>query len=97
MSSLGAVANRELVLCRRNSQRPDHHRGQRIGELALEHRAFASDHTMMLGDFVKKKWRKDVGQTHLRRTLEISGSELEVLRHYAEGHVLLAENLANLA
>ena len=52
---------------------------------------------MMLGDFVKKKWRKDVGQTHLRRTLEISGSELEVLSHYAEGHVLLAENLANLA
>ncbi|MFN9956544.1 MAG: hypothetical protein ACK55I_25880, partial [bacterium] len=34
---LAAVAHRELVLGEREAQRADHHRGQRAGELALEH------------------------------------------------------------
>ena len=52
---LGAVSNRELVLRRRNSQRPNHHRGQRVGKLALEHRAFAGDHSVMLRNFIRQE------------------------------------------
>src|SRR5258708_36957391 len=51
------IGERELILRRSEPQRTDHHRGQRVGKFALEHRAFASDDTVILPDLAKEKRR----------------------------------------
>ena len=44
----GAVRHAQFVLRRRDAQRADHHRGERVGEFALEHRTFAGHHAIVL-------------------------------------------------
>ena len=57
-----AISDRELVLRGRDAQRANHHRGQGIGELALEHRAFAGHHAMMFWNFVLRNGGKISGK-----------------------------------
>ena len=89
----GAVADGKFVLRRRNSQRPDHHRGQRIGELALEHGTFARHYAMMFWDFIRKEWRKNVRQMYLLCTFEVTAGAIEILRHHAELHAISTQNV----
>ena len=60
MTGLGAVSDRKLVLRGGDTQGPDHHRGERVGKLAFEHRSFAGHHAVMLGHLVGKKRRENV-------------------------------------
>ena len=96
VSGLGAVADRQLVLRRRYSQRPDHHRRQRICELRLKHRTFTRHHTVMLGHFIRQEGRENIRQPHLRRAFEISTRTVEIKRHHAEVDVLRPQNPADL-
>ena len=96
VAGLGAIADRELVLRRRQAQRADHHGRQRVGEFALEHRAFARNHAVVLPHFAEKERRINVGQMHLLRPLEVTACAVEVLRHHAERDILSAEHMANL-
>src|SRR5215471_1802913 len=97
MPRLCSIADRKLVLNSCNAQRANHHRGQCIGELALEHRPFTSNHTVMLWHFVGQEWRKNIWKVHLSGAFEVSLGELEVLTHHAEVDALCAKNVANLA
>ena len=96
MPSFGAIPHRKFVLCGGDSKRSDHHGGQRISKLALEHRAFACHHAVMFRHFIGQKRRKNIRQVYLFRTLKISGRALEVLRHHAELNPLRAQNMADL-
>src|SRR5579885_600202 len=97
MARLGTVSDRKLVLHRRNPKGADHHRRERIRELALEHRAFARHHPMMLRDFVEQERREDVRKVNLSGAFEVSFRILKHLAHYTEIHPLGAEDVANLA
>src|SRR6266496_2580252 len=97
LSGFAAIADRQFVLRRRKSQRTDHHRGERVGKLALEHRALTSYHAVMLRDFTGKKWRENVRQVHLARVFEVAVCKLKALAHDAEVHVVRAEHVTQLA
>src|SRR5215472_13464108 len=97
MSRLGAVADGKLILNGSDTQRTNHHGGQGIGELALEHRPFAGDHTVMLRYFPRQEWRKNIREIDLFRAFEVSLGELEVLTHHAEVDSLRAKDMTNLA
>src|SRR5262249_33792377 len=96
VAGFSAVAYRELVLRRGDTERADHHGGQRVGELALEHRALTGDHAVVKGDLARKKGGKDVGQVDLARTLEVSVGQLKILAHDAEFDIFRAQDVANL-
>src|SRR5258708_10529940 len=96
VARLAAVSKRNLVFYRSQPQRSNHHRRQRVGKLALEHRAFASDDAMTLPRLAKEKRRIDVGKMNLARALEVVFGALEALRHHAEINMLRAENMPNL-
>src|SRR3974390_3130592 len=97
MPRFRSIPDRKFVFHRSNAQRANHHCGQGIGELALEHGTFAGHHTVMFGNLIRKKRRKDVRQMYLLRALEISFRELEVLTHYAEINAFSTKNMSNLA
>src|SRR5712664_54891 len=96
MARLTTVGKRKLVFSRGQTQRTDHHRRQGVGKLALEHRAFASDDSVVLPHLAKKKRRVNVGKVNLARAFEVAFGTLEVLRHYAEIDMLGAKNMPNL-
>ncbi len=96
VTCLAAVGNRNLVFRRCQPQRTDHHGRQRIGELALEHRAFACDDAVTLPHLAKEKRRVNVGKVNLARPFEVAFGALEALRHHAEIDVRRAKNVPNL-
>ena len=53
MSGLAAIGQGQLVFRRCQSERADHHGGQGVGKFALEHRAFARDHAVILPDLTR--------------------------------------------
>ncbi len=73
-----AVADGEFVLRRGDAERANHHRGQGIGEFALEHGAFASHHAVVPGHFVRQERRKDIGQMNLRGAFEVAFGAIEI-------------------
>src|SRR5581483_8186556 len=93
---LGAIADRKFILDCRDPQRSNHHRRQGIGKLTLEHGAFASHYTVMLGNFIEQERRKDVWKMDLGRALEISFRALEILAHDAEINSFSAQNVPDL-
>src|SRR5260370_23099970 len=97
VAGLAYISNRELVLRRSDSERANHHGGEGVGEFALEHRAFAGDHTMIGADFAEEERRKHIGKMDLARALKITAGEIEILGHDAEIHVFRAKNMPNLA
>ena len=74
VAGFGAIADGKFVFRRGDSQRADHHRGQRVREFALEHRAFAGDHAVVLAHFAIQKRRKNVRQVDLLRVAEIAAA-----------------------
>src|SRR3989475_10870654 len=97
VARLAAVSKRNLVFCRGQTQRNDHHRRQGIGKLALEHRAFASDDAVILTHLAKEKRWKHIGEMDLARALKITACEIEILGHDAEINVFGAKDMPNLA
>ena len=96
-AGFGAVGDAQFVLRGRDAERADHHGGERVGEFAFEHRAFARDHAVVLAALREcKKRRKDVRQMHLPRVAEISAREIEILRHHAEREIFVAQNAPHL-
>ena len=96
VAGIAAIGHGQFVFRRGYPQGPDHHRGQRIGELALEHRAFARHHAVIRVHFAEQKRRVHVRQVHLPRALEISFGAVEVLRHHAEFDILRTQHVAHL-
>src|SRR2546426_1857178 len=97
VARLAAVSKRNLVFCRGQTQRADHHRRQGIGKLALEHRAFASDDAVIGANFAEEKRWKHIGEMDLARALKITACEIEILGHDAEINVFGAKDMPNLA
>ncbi len=96
MPGLGAERNAQFILRGCDAERADHHRGERIGELALEHRAFARHHAVVLAHLGMQKRRKHVGQMNLLRVAEVAARQIEILRHHAQREILRAQNAAHL-
>src|SRR3954451_18376069 len=94
---LRPVPDSKLVLCGRSAQGADDHRRQCIGELTFESRALYDDHAVMLGNLVRQKWRKDVGQMYLMSPLKISARQFEILTHDTELNIVSAQNVAELS
>ena len=97
MARFRAVANRKLVLCRSHTQRTNHHRGQRIRELAFEHRPFARDHAMVPRNFLPQEGRKNIRQMHLPCVFEVSPREIKLLRHHAQFAAFRTQHVTHLA
>src|SRR5260221_7373871 len=57
--------------------RSDHHGGQGVGEFAFEHRAFASDHTMIFAGFFVQEWRGQSGPKKMLVDLPITPGPLK--------------------
>src|SRR5260370_13661849 len=95
-SSITAVAKRKLVLCRCEAKGANHHRRERVGELAFEHRAFAGDDPVVLPHLAIEKRRVNVWEIKLLRAFEIALRAAEVLRHHAEIDMIRAENAPDL-
>ncbi len=96
LTGLCSIRDAELVLDGRDSQGADHHGGERIGELAFEHRAFAGHHAVALAYFAMQKRREHIGEVNLARVAKIAAREVEILRHHAEPNVFRAEDSSNL-
>src|SRR5260370_20383213 len=79
-SSLTAVAKRKLVLCRCEPQGANHHRRERVGELAFEHRAFACDDPVVLPHLAMEKRRGKIFVRKKRRAALNSPAFLGVFR-----------------
>ncbi len=97
LAGLGSVAHRELVLHRCQTQRADHHGRQRVGELALEHRAFAGHDAVVLWNLVVQERREHWRQHHLARVAEVAFAQLEVLAHDRELDAFFAQDVPHLA
>ena len=91
-----AVRHAQFVMCRRDAQRAHDHRGERIGEFALEHRTFAGHHAIVFRHFGMKERRENIREMHLLRVAEISAREFEILRHHRPGHILGAQDALHL-
>ena len=96
MAGFSTVADGKFVLRRRNTERADHHRSQRICEFALEHGALASHNPMMFRNFIGQKGREDIGQANLRCIFEITFRPLKVEGHRGEVDAFGTKYMANL-
>src|SRR5690349_13410224 len=91
-----AVADRQLVLRRCDAERANHHGGECIGELALEHGTFAGNYPVICTNFAKQERRENVRQVNLPRALKITPGEVKILRHDAEVYVLCTKHVPKL-
>src|SRR5882724_2418471 len=78
------VRERELILCRGESQGTNHHGGQGVCKLAFEHRAFTSNDAMILSHLVIKERWESIRKVNLPRTFKISAGAVEIEGHHAE-------------
>src|SRR4026209_204456 len=97
LASLRPIADRKLVLDRRDSQRANHHSGEGIGKLALKHGTFTGEHPVVVGELTEEKWRKEIGEFYLRDALEIPLREFKVLGQDTEVEMFVSQNGADLA
>ena len=94
--SLASIAHRQFIFRRSQTQRSDHHGGQRVGEFTFEHGAFAGDHTVTFSNFAVKHRREHIRQVHLLRAFEISLGAPKILGHHAEIHIVRAQHVPYL-
>src|SRR5271155_119999 len=96
LAGFGPISDAEFILRRSNTQRADNHYGEGIREFALEHRAFASYHTIMAGTLSRQKRRIKIGQMQLSRVPKITARELEILSHHGKRKIRRIENAPHL-
>ena len=92
-----AVRERKFIFRGSQPERADHHRRERVGEFALEHRAFARNNAVIPAHVAKEERRVHIGKINLPGTFEVALGAVETLRHHAEVNVIGAQNMANLA
>ena len=92
----GAKCDAKLVLGCGDTQGPDHHCGQRVGEFTFEHGAFARHHAVIFSHLRMQKRREDVGEMHLVRITKITACKIEILRHHAKSDVFRAQDAPHL-
>src|SRR5579859_7447421 len=97
VTRFGAIPDGDLVFRGSETERANHHGGQCVCEFALEHRAFACDHAVILASLAVEKRRENVGQKNLPGSFEIAACAIKALRHHAEVNVFGAEHVANLS
>ena len=96
LAGFGAECDTQLVLGGSNPERADHHGGKRVGELALEHRAFARHHAVVLAHLGMQERRKYVRQMNLFRVAKVTTRQIEILSHHAQLEILRAQNSPHL-
>ena len=96
VTRFGAITDGQFVFRRREPERANHHGSERVGEFALEHRAFAGHNTVIFASLAVEERRKDIGEKNLLCTFEIPFGAVEILRHHAEVDVFRAENVTDL-
>src|SRR5690242_11708973 len=96
VARFASVPKGKFVFRRSQAERANHHRRQRVGELALEHRALARDNSVILPHLSGQEGRKDIGEINLSRALEVAAGAVETLRHYAEIDICGAEHVPHL-
>ena len=82
-AGFSAICNAELVLRGCDAERADHHRRERIGKFALEHRPFARHHAIVLSHFANAKMegKRPAGELAAhRRNSRASNRSSESLR-----------------
>src|SRR6266481_1327488 len=90
------VRKRQLILRRGEPQGTDHHGGQRVCKLALKHRSFASDDTVILPDLTVEEGWKSVRQVNLPRTFKVSAGAVEIEGHHAEVCLVRSQDMTYL-
>ena len=91
-----SISHRKPVMGGGDSQAADHHGAEGVGELALEHRALASQNPVVAADLAKEEGWKDIRKLDLAHRIEIAAGPLQVVREDTQFQVGVAQHVANL-
>ncbi|MFO0749215.1 MAG: hypothetical protein U1F43_26665 [Myxococcota bacterium] len=96
MAGLAAVADGQLLLGTRQAERADHEGRQRVGELRLEHRAFARHHAVVDVHGVGQELREDLRDLQLAHAREVAARARLVDGGDGECQMLVTEQVTEL-